>query len=146
VDVADFALDDWEHTGLVELVYVNTDQYCAKELVVFPRQTCPEHRHPPVGGQDGKQETFRCRWGTVFLYTEGPSAQHPACRGPRGSEPHYTVWQEVALQPGDQFTIPPNTLHWFQAGPGGAVASEFSSASVDETDVFTNPRIVWAPR
>jgi D-lyxose ketol-isomerase len=45
------------------------------------------------------------------------------------------------LRPGEQFTIPPNTLHWFRAGPEGAVVSEFSSTSRDELDEFTDPRI-----
>ena len=31
--------------------------------------------------------------------------------------------------------------HWFQAGSGGAVVSEFSSPSHDEFDIFTDPRI-----
>ena len=48
----------------------------------------------------------------------------------------------VTLRPGDQFTIPPDTLHWFRAGPDGAVVSEFSTRSRDETDVFSDPRIV----
>jgi D-lyxose ketol-isomerase len=45
------------------------------------------------------------------------------------------------LRPGDQHTIPPDTLHWFKAGDEGAVVSEFSTQSRDETDVFTDPRI-----
>jgi len=146
LDVADFALGDWEQTGLTELVYINTDRYCAKELVLSGGQTCPEHRHPPAGGQEGKEETFRCRSGSVWLYVGGPPAAHPACRAPRGSEPYYTVWHEIALKPGDQYTIRPDTLHWFQAGPAGAVVSEFSTASLDETDVFTDPRITWTPQ
>jgi D-lyxose ketol-isomerase len=146
LDVADFALGDWEQTGLIELVYINTKRYCSKELVLSSGQTCPEHRHPPVGGQEGKEETFRCRWGCVWLYVEGPPTAKPACQAPRGSEPYYTVWHEIALKPGDQYTIQPDSLHWFQAGPVGAVVSEFSTASVDETDVFTDPRITWTPQ
>lgn len=146
LDVADFALDDWEQTGLIELVYVNTKRYCAKELVLFGGQTCPEHRHPPVGDQDGKEETFRCRWGSVWLYVEGSSTAKPACRAPSGSERNYTVAHEIALKPGDQYTIQPDSLHWFQAGGAGAVVSEFSTASLDETDVFTDPRITWTPQ
>lgn len=46
VEIADFGLGDIERTGLQLLTYVNTDRYCAKELVLFPHQTCPEHRHP----------------------------------------------------------------------------------------------------
>jgi D-lyxose ketol-isomerase len=146
LDVADFALGDWEQTGLIELVYINTERYCAKELVLFGGQTCPEHRHPPVGGQEGKEETFRCRWGSVWLYVEGPPAAKPTCRAPHGSERYYTVWHEIALKPGDQYTIQPDSLHWFQAGPAGAVVSEFSTASLDETDAFTDPRITWTPQ
>ena len=36
----------------------------------------------------------------------------------------------------------PGTLHWFQAGKDGAVISEFSTRSTDETDVFTDKSIV----
>jgi len=47
----------------------------------------------------------------------------------------------VVLKPGDQYTLGPDTLHWFQAGPRGAVISEFSTRSLDEKDVFTDPEI-----
>ena len=43
-------------------------------------------------------------------------------------------------------TIPPDTLHWFQAGAEGAVVSEFSSTSIDEADVFTDPDIQRSTR
>ncbi len=45
------------------------------------------------------------------------------------------------LRPGEQYTIPPDTLHWFQAGREGAVVTEFSSASRDDLDVFTDPAV-----
>ncbi len=60
IEVADFGLDEPEITGLELVVYINTERVCAKELVLFPRQTCPEHRHPPIGNEPGKEETFRC--------------------------------------------------------------------------------------
>jgi D-lyxose ketol-isomerase len=122
IEVADFGLGRFDEVGLALVVYVNTERVCAKELVLLPGQVCPEHRHPPVGGEPGKEETFRCRSGAVHLHVEG----HP----------------EVTLRPGEQFTIEPDTLHWFQAGPEGAVVSEFSTRSRDESDVFTDPRIV----
>jgi len=145
IEVAELGLGELERTGLELVVYVNTDRYCAKELVLFPRQTCPEHRHPPVAGEPGKMETFRCRWGRVWLYTEGEPTQPIKARIPPGSEQYYTVFREIELNPGDQYTIPPNTLHWFQAGDDGAIVSEFSSTSRDELDVFTDPRIRRIP-
>jgi D-lyxose ketol-isomerase len=146
IEVADFGLADLERTGLEIVVYVNTDRYCAKELVLFPRQTCPQHRHPPVGGDPGKEETFRCRWGLVWLYVEGDPATEIQAHVPAGSERHYTVFHETALHPGEQYTIPPNTLHWFQAADEGAIVSEFSSTSRDEYDIFSDPRIVRVPK
>jgi D-lyxose ketol-isomerase len=145
IEVADMGLGELESTGLELVVYVNTDRVCAKELVLFPRQTCPEHRHPPVAGQPGKEETFRCRWGQVFLYVPGEPAPEPKARPPKGREHAYTVWHEIVLNPGDQYTLLPNTLHWFQAGDGGAVVSEFSTRSTDENDIFTDPEIQRAP-
>lgn len=141
IEVADFGLSEFEQTGLGVLVYVNTERCCAKELAMWPRQTCPEHRHPNVNGKPGKEETFRCRWGRVTLYVEGAPAAKPQCRPPKGRESTYTVWHEVVLNPGDQYTIMPNTLHWFQAGADGAVVSEFSTRSTDENDFFTDRSI-----
>ena len=141
MEIADFGLGEVCATGLEVIVYVNTDRCCAKELVLFPHQTCPEHRHPPVEGEHGKEETFRCRWGKVFLYVEGEAVRNPACKPPKGRESAYTVWHEVILNPGDQYTLSPNTLHWFQAGDEGAVVSEFSTKSRDEADYFTDPDI-----
>jgi D-lyxose ketol-isomerase len=145
IEVVDFGLGDLERTGLQLLTYINTDRYCAKELVIFPMQTCPEHRHPPVSTDPGKMETFRCRWGTVRLYVEGAASTTDRARPPAGSEEYFTVFRELVLAAGEQYTIAPNTLHWFQAGPEGAVVSEFSSTSRDELDVFTDPRILRTP-
>ncbi|HEY3961249.1 MAG TPA: cupin domain-containing protein [Gaiellaceae bacterium] len=122
IEIADFGLGRFEEVGLALVVYVNTDRVCAKELVMLPQQMCPEHRHPPVDGEPGKEETFRCRSGLVQLRVDGAG--------------------EVTLRPGEQFTIPPDTLHSFQAGPGGAIITEFSTRSRDELDVFSDPRIV----
>ncbi len=141
MEVADFGLNRVREIGLQLIVYVNTERCCAKELVVLPRQTVPEHRHPPVGDYPGKEETFRCRSGTVYLYVEGEPTNNPSAVVPSGHEPYLTVWHELKLQPGDQWTIPPNTLHWFQAGGEGAVVTEFSTKSMDEHDVFTDPSI-----
>jgi D-lyxose ketol-isomerase len=122
LEVTDFGLGRLEEIGLQLVVYVNSERVCAKELVLFPHQLCPEHRHPPVGDEPGKEETFRCRSGSVRVHVE----DRP----------------EVVLRPGEQLTIPPDTLHWFQAGADGAVVSEFSTRSRDELDVFTDPQIV----
>jgi len=141
MEIVDFGLDQLESQGLEIVVYINTERYCAKELVLFPHQTCPEHRHPMHAGQSGKMETFRCRYGQVYLYVSGEPTKRIKAKVPQGSEKFYTVFHEIELLPGSQYTIPPDTLHWFQAGREGAVVSEFSSTSHDESDIFTDPNI-----
>ena len=145
IEVTDAGLGELENVGLELVVYVNTERVCAKELVMFPRQSFPEHRHPSVVGEQGKEETFRCRWGQVYLYVPGETTSSPKSRPPQGREKYYTAWHEVVLNPGDQYTLMPDILHWFQAGPDGAIVSEFSTRSRDETDVFTDPDIVRVP-
>ena len=146
MEVADFGLNDIRNVGLQMVVYENNDRYCAKELIMVPRQMCPQHRHPRVSGTNpGKRETFRCRWGEVYLYVEGEATPGPRAVVPERHRPHISVWHEIILRPGQQYTIEPNTLHWFQAGDQGAIVSEFSSTSIDERDVFTDPNIKRTP-
>jgi len=140
MEMADFGLSMLEEIGLEIIVYINCDRYCAKELIMFPGQACPEHRHPDRNGVPGKQETFRCRWGEVYLYYDGEPSANPKVDPPARKE-HFTVRSEVILKPGEQFTLPADTLHWFRAGDQGAVVSEFSSPSDDESDIFTDPDI-----
>lgn len=141
IEVADFGLGNIDETGLELLVYVNTERVCAKELVLFPHQTCPEHRHPSVRNELGKEETFRCRWGKVYLYVPGERTMNPKVKPPQRRAKYYTVGHEIVLNPGDQHTLQPNTSHWFQAGEEGAVISEFSTKSRDEMDIFIDPDI-----
>jgi D-lyxose ketol-isomerase len=142
MEVADLGLGDPKHVGVEIIVYENNDRYCAKELVLLPRQICPEHRHPRINGRNlGKKETFRCRYGEVYLYVAGERTPRPKAKVPGKYKPFLSVWHEIVLKPGDMYTLPPNSLHWFQAGDKGAIVSEFSSTSTDENDLFTDPRI-----
>jgi len=146
IEVSDFGLGDILSVGLQVVVYVNTGEYCAKDIILFPRQICPEHRHPPVDDRNrGKQETFRCRWGEVYLYVPGDPEVRPKAVIPEAYLKDFTVGREIVLRPGDQYTLAPNTLHWFQAGDEGAVLSEFSSTSTDENDIWTDARLRRLP-
>jgi len=143
IEIADFGLGTVESIGLQLVTYINTERVCAKEMVLLPRQTCPEHMHVPSYDMSGKEETFRCRYGKVYLYVSGDGNADSIS----GIIPptNVTVFKEVILMPGMQYTIMPETLHWFQGGEDGAVISEFSTRSTDETDVFTDKRIVRSP-
>ncbi len=148
LEVADLGLGDIYRTGIEIVVYVNTELCCGKEMALLPHQTCPEHTHAPIPekGYIGKEETFRCRYGTVYVYVDrGEPTPDPKVQPPKGDEAYYTAKHEIILHPGEQYTMVPNTKHWFQAGPEGAVVSEFSTPSHDELDIFTDPRINRMP-
>ena len=147
IEVADFGLGNVEEVGLQLLVYVNTDKVCAKEMVLRPYQTCPQHVH--VNGKengvayDGKEETFRVRKGVCYLYVAG-DGEKEKIKAKIPPTP-VNVYHEVILQEGEQYTLYPCTQHWFQAGPEGAIVSEFSTRSRDESDIFLDERISRIP-
>lgn len=148
IEVVDYNLEMIEEVGLQLLTYVNTEKCCAKEMVLRPYQTSPEHYHPDGVENgipyEGKEETFRCRHGLCYLYVAGDGKIEDI----HGKIPPttVTVFNEIILHPGEQYTIYPNTKHWFQGGPEGAVISEFSTKSRDESDVFTDVKIDRIPK
>ena len=140
IETADFGKGDFENIGLSLCVYINTERVCAKEMVLFPNQTCPEHKHVETDGKQGKEETFRVRYGKVYLYVAGEGKKENIKA--KLPDTDTSVYHEIVLNPGEQYTIYPDTLHWFQAGDDGAVVSEFSTRSTDETDIFTDKSII----
>ena len=140
IEVVDFEIGIVNEVGLQLLTYINTERVCAKEMVLLPGQTCPEHKHVPTNGKEGKEETFRCRYGKVYLYVTGEGSRETI--GAKLPKTDVSVFHEIILNPGEQYTIYPETWHWFQAGEDGAVISEFSTRSTDETDQFTDKRLV----
>jgi D-lyxose ketol-isomerase len=141
IEVADFGLSELESSGAQILTLVNSEKIAAKLLALTPGQTLPEHAHPRLGAYEGKEETLRCAWGELYLYGPGEPTPNPKGHPPAQYMDTYTVWREHILRPGDQVTFEPNTAHWFQAGPEGAVVWSFSTKAVDVQDVFTDPHI-----
>ena len=141
IEVVDLGLSELQQTGLQILTLVDTPHIAVKLLVLFPGQTFAQHKHPPLGDYPGKEETFRCQWGELYLYTAGDPMLHPRASPPAHRAHTYTVWHESILAPGEQRTCAPDTFHWFQAGPAGAVVWSYSSRATDVQDVFTDPEV-----
>jgi D-lyxose ketol-isomerase len=142
IEVADFGLSELEQSGAQIMTVVETKEIAAKLLIMFPGQTEPEHKHPRLGDYPGKEETLRCQWGELLLYVEGEPAPAPRAQAPPRRRHTYTAWKEIVLRPGDQVTLPPNSPHWFQGGPEGAVVWTFAARVTDVADVFTDPQVV----
>lgn len=140
IDAVDFGLSDLEREGAEILTMVQTERISVKLLVLFPNQTEPEHWHPPVAEDPGKEETVRVVQGPVYFYVEGPATLSEGFIVP-GKDNVYTCRHELVLNAGEQLTMEPGAKHWFQAGQAGAVLYSFSSIARDVLDGFTDPDI-----
>jgi len=140
IEVADFGLGDPDREGAQIFTFVQTDRYAAKIIALVPGQTLPEHWHPRVGEDPGKQETVRVAWGTLYLVGEGPATPMRAAI-PAGKGAVYTLRHEEVLGPSGSRTFSPGEKHWFQAGPEGVVVYSFSSVARDALDGFTDPGV-----
>ena len=140
IAVADFGLSNLEVEGGQILTFFATERVSAKVIALFPWQILPEHWHPPVGSDPGKQEIIRMIDGTSYFYIPGDDTLKSG-KIPAGKEDFYTCRHEVVMKMGDQLILEPGTVHWFQAGEEGAVMYSFSTCVRDILDGFTDPNI-----
>ena len=141
VGIVDFGLSNLEKEGMQALTLIQTERISVKVLVLFPNQTEPEHWHPPVGDDPGKEETVRVISGIVYFYIPGEGTLKEGFI-PEGKEDYYTMRKEIVMKPSDQITLAPGETHWFQARDKGAVMYSFSTIARDALDQFTDPDIV----
>lgn len=141
ITAADFGLNRIKEEGVQILTLFDTDRMAAKILILLPHQTEPEHWHPPVADDPGKEEVIRGIWGDLVFYIPGADTLKEGFVI-HGKEDCYTMRNEVVIAPGDQLILPPGTKHWFQAGERGAVMYSFSTKVTDLMDQFTDPNIV----
>jgi len=141
IETVDFGLNNLAKEGVQVLTLVQTERISIKVLVLFPNQTEPEHWHPPVGDDPGKEEIVRIIAGTVYFYIPGEETFKEGFIV-EGKDDCYTMRQEVVMNPADQIILAPGEKHWFQTRETGAVMYSFSTIARDALDQFTDPKIV----
>lgn len=141
ITAADFGLSNLHNEGIQILTMFETERVAGKILVLLPCQTEPEHWHPSVGNDPGKEEIIRAISGDLYFYIPGENNLKNGFIV-EGKESCYTMRNEVVLLPGEQLILPPGTKHWFQAGKNGAVMYSFSTKVRDTLDLFSDPDIV----
>lgn len=141
IAIADFGLSHPCKEGAQILTLFATERISAKLIVLFPHQLLPEHWHPPVGDDPGKEEIIRGYWGTTLCFTEG-EAGPLSKEAPTSKHQYYTATTRHNLVPGSQIIIPPGQKHWLKGGPTGSVVMSFSTCVRDILDEFSDPAIV----
>ena len=133
-----------DHEGFVSVDILRSPRVRTVVFVLFPNQALPQHKHPPYDDEPGKEETIRVLWGKAKVYVPG-SATNEDVRIPPGKDAYYTVFDEIKLEAGDQYTIPPDTEHWFQGGSKGAVVITFQNRVDESRNYFRDPRSTGCP-
>jgi D-lyxose ketol-isomerase len=141
IEVVDFGLDDLKSEGAQILTLVQTERISIKVIAMLPRQTEPEHWHPPVGNDPGKEETIRVVKGILYLYQPGEDNMKEI-RFPEHKNKEYSCRNELVMKANDQVTFKPGTKHWFAGGDEGAVVYSFSTIARDILDKFTDPKVI----
>lgn len=144
IEVVDFGSSRLKEIGAQILTLEANDWVSMKVLILMPWQLEPQHRHPPCEAEryPGKTEVLRGWRGQLYHYGEGEPTPQSKARPTEDDRQYLTVWNETVMGPGDQLVIPPNTWHWFQAGPEGAIVWTISSKVTDDADQWIDPRIV----
>jgi len=141
IAVADFGLSVPLQEGAQILTLFATERISAKLIVLLPGQILPEHWHPPVGGDPGKEEILRGYWGSVLYFEEG-SAPVDTSLIPPGKQTSFTCGNLIELTAGSQVIIPPGVKHWMRGGPSGGCIFSFSTCVRDILDQFTDKNVI----
>lgn len=144
ISVVDLGLNELDTTGLIILTLFETEWVGAKLLIMKPYQFFPQHRHPPLRneGFPGKTEVIRGYWGNFYLIVPGKKTSTLNVNPPLHRRKYIDIWHEIEINPGDQYIIPPNAWHWFQAGSKGAIVWSISSRVTDVQDQFRDPEVI----
>lgn len=138
--VADFGLNHPEKEGAQILTLFATERISAKLIVLFPGQFLPEHWHPPVGDDPGKEEILRGLYGECHYAEEGED-NCPDLVFPEGKKEQYSTRSFHVITPGKQIIIPSGKKHWISGGEKGGVVISFSTCVRDALDQFTDKKV-----
>ena len=141
IEVVDFGLGNLKKEGAQILTLLQTERISVKIIALFPDQTEPEHWHPQVGDDPGKEETIRVVKGILYLYMPGANTLKEG-QLPESKDKVYTCRNELVMQENDQITLSPGTKHWFKAGNEGAVIYSYSTIARDDLDKFTDAKVI----
>lgn len=142
--LVDFGIGNWREEGCGLIDLLRTDLIRITLLILLPNQTLPQHLHPSYEGSCGKEESIRTLKGLFRIYVEGDEARDDLLI-PAGKDAYYTARKEIILPENKQFSVPPNTAHWFQAGPDGAVVIAFQNRVNEDHNVFYDPKSDGCP-
>ncbi|MBM3882476.1 MAG: hypothetical protein FJ387_22590 [Verrucomicrobia bacterium] len=142
--VSDFGLGRFTEVGLGGILWWGDERhnYSGLDAFLLPGQIIPEHWHVRVGTIPEKMESWLVRHGEIYAYAEGPATPNPKATLASADAAHVTARNERVLRVGDIVGLSrPLEKHWMQAGPQGAIFTEFCTYHTGEAVRFTDSNI-----
>jgi D-lyxose ketol-isomerase len=144
MEISDFGLGNLRSEGFAFIDTLRSARLRITLIALLPNQALPQHMHPPYEGEQGKEETIRVLSGQTKVYIKGNTTA-PGLLIPAGKDQFYTARQEIRLNPGEQYTVPPGIEHWFQGGPKGSVNICFQNRVDENKNRFWDPQSLGCP-
>ena len=142
--VSDFGLGRFTDAGMGAIVWHGDEKYnySGLDAYLLPGQIIPEHWHVKVRDIPAKMEVWLVRSGEIYTYAEGDATPNMKAKLTDADAAHITMKHEKILQVGELAGIShPLEKHWMQAGPQGAIFTEFSTFHTGEAVKFTDEKI-----
>ena len=142
--VSDFGLGRFTDVGLGAIVWHGDEKYnySGLDAYLLPGQISPEHWHVKVRDIPEKMEVWLVRSGEIYTYAEGDPTPNIRAKLTDTDAAHITVRSERILRVGEIAGIArPLEKHWMQAGPQGAIFTEFSTFHTGEAVRFTDAKV-----
>lgn len=142
--VSDFGLGRFTEAGLGGILWWGDEAHNFSGLDAFllPGQIIPEHWHVRVREIPAKMESWLVRHGEIYAYVEGEPTSNIKAKLAAADAANVTVKRERILGLGEIAGISrPLEKHWMQAGPQGAIFTEFSTFHAGEAVRFTDGKI-----
>jgi D-lyxose ketol-isomerase len=142
--VTDFGLGRFTDVGLGVIVWHGDEKYnySGLDAYLLPGQIIPEHWHVKVRDIPEKMEVWLVRSGEIYTYAEGAPTPNMKAKLEDADAANITVKSERILRVGEIAGIShPLEKHWMQAGPLGAIFTEFSTFHTGEAVQFTDAKV-----
>jgi len=142
--VTDFGLGRFTDTGMGVIVWHSDEKYnyAGLDAYLLPGQIIPEHWHVKVRDIPEKMEVWLVRSGEIYTYAEGALTPNMREKIKDADAANITAKSERILRVGEIAGISrPLEKHWMQAGPLGAIFTEFSTFHTGEAVRFTDANV-----
>jgi len=141
----DFGLGKFTEIGMAGILWVNMkeDNYFGHEIYLLPGQNIPEHKHVKTPDAAPKLEGWHVRYGWIYTFGEGDPTPGVEDHIPPSHKEYAKVRNMKKVMPGEVDTLGgPEQWHFMQAGPEGAIVTEYATYHDGNALRFSHPDAV----